>query len=104
MCVAVLERDAVFAICPSPSVEYPASVRCMCASPAVGGFAGGPISNVEADEGVAFFKDAEDGVVEVEEVGDAGAGEWITYIDCLATISESTTRYWILRCSPRVGF
>lgn len=74
LCVAVLERDAVFAIRAGPSVLHPAGVRCVGAGPAVGGFAGAPVSDVEADEGVAFFEHAENGVVEVEEVGDAGTG------------------------------
>ena len=72
--VAVLERDAVFAISAGPAVEYPAGVWRVGAGPAVGGFARCPVSDVEADEGVAFFEHAENGVVEVEEVGDAGTG------------------------------
>ena len=69
----MLEWDAVFAFVACPAIDNPAGIRCVCAGPAVGGFAWTPVGNVEADEGVAFFKDTEQCIIKFQEVADAGA-------------------------------
>lgn len=58
---------SILALGAGPSVNNPTSVGCVCPRPAVGGRAGFPIGNIEANKDAIFFVGAKECIIEVEE-------------------------------------